>query len=125
MDNRETFRFLFKLVMLLLLYSHLKSTTEATQLLHTKKNVSQFKQNVGYNNFNDRMAQIEAKSQRQENETSFLKATVVEDRRIIRQLRSRVSSLESLMLTKSLETNEKLLLRPKRPYRLLPVDPVG
>jgi len=110
---------------LLLLYSHLKSTTEATQLSHTKENVAQFKQNDG-KNLNDRMSQIEAKSQRQENEISFLKTTVVEDKRIIRQLRGRVSRLESFMLTSSSETNEKLLLRPKRPYRLLPVlHPVG
>ena len=125
MGNRETFRFLFKLVMLLLLYSHLKSTTEATQLSHTKENVAQFKQNDG-TNLNDRMSQIEAKSQRQESEISFLKTTVVEDKRIIRQLRGRVSNLESLMLTRNPEPNEKLLLRPKRPYRLLPVlHPVG
>jgi len=88
------------------------------------KNVSLCEQNDG-DNLNDRMSQIEAKSQRQENEISFLKVTAVEDRRIIRQLRGRVSSLESLMLTRNSETNEKLLLRPKRPYRLLPMDQVG
>jgi len=125
MSNRETFRFFFKLVMLFLLYSHLKSTKEATQLSRTNENAAPFKQINDGNNLNDRMSQIEARSQRQEHETSFLKATVVEDRRIIRQLRSRVSSLESLMLTKNLETNEKLLLRPKRPYRLLPVHQIG
>ena len=122
--NREAFVFVFKLIILFQLYSHLKSTTEATQLSHTtKEHVAQFDQTDDGNNLNDRMSQIESKSRRQENEISLLKTTVVEDKRIIRQLRGRVSSLESLMLTRNSETREELLLRQKRPYRLLPLHP--
>jgi len=117
-NNRETFRFLLKLFTLFQLNSHGKFTTEATQLSQTS--VAQFKQNDG-NNFNDRMSLIEAKSQLQEREIYLLKTTAVEDKRIIRQLRGRVTSLESLMLTRNSETNEELLLRSKRPYRLLPL----
>ena len=124
MKNRETFRFLFKLIILFQLYSCLKFKAEATQLSHTKKYAAQFGENDG-NNLNYRMSQIEAKSQRQEQEISLLKTTVVEDKRIIRQLRGRISSLESLMLTSNSKINEKLLLRPKRPFRLLPLHSVG
>ena len=120
MGHLETFRFLFKLIILFQLYSYIKFTTEATQLSQTRGNVGQFDQTDG-NNLKDRMSKIEAKSQRQEKEISLLKTAVVEDKRTIRQLRSRVSSLESLMMTSNSETNEKLLLRPKRPYRLLPL----
>jgi len=71
------------------------------------------------------MSQIEAKSRRQENDISFLKAIIVEDKRTIRQLRGRVSSLESFMQTENSESNDQLLLRQKRPYRLLPVNHDG
>jgi len=117
--NREAFRFLFKLFILIHLYSYLKSTTEAAKINHIKENVGQSDQTDGIN-LNDRMSQIEAKSRRQENDISFLKAIIVEDKRTIRQLRGRVSSLESFLLTTNPETNDQLLLRQKRPYRLLP-----
>jgi len=121
----EAFRFIFKLFILIQLYSYLKSTTEATQLSNTKENVAQFDRTDG-KNLNDRMSQIEAKSQRQENDISFLKGIIVEDKRTIRQLRGRVSSLESIMLqTSNSKTNDQLLLRQKRPFRLLPVHPDG
>ena len=119
-NNHEAFRFLFKLFILIQLYSYLQSTTEATQISYTKENVAQFDRTDG-KNLNDRMSQIEAKSRRQENDISFLKGIIVEDKRTIRQLRGRVSSLESFMLAKLPETNDQLLLRQKRPYRLLPV----
>jgi len=94
-NKLEAFRILFKLL-LFQLYCHLKPTTGANQLSHTtKESVVQFDPTDG-NNLNDRMSQIEAKSQRQEKEISLLKTTVVEDIRIIRQLKGRVSSLESL-----------------------------
>ena len=71
------------------------------------------------------MSHIEAENQQQKYEISLLKAVVVEDKRVIRRLIGRVSKLESLlMVTKGSEPNEKLLMRPKRPYRLLPVDPI-
>jgi len=119
--NREAFWILFKLSILIQLYSHLRSTTEATQISHTKENVAEQVEQTDGNNLNDRMSQIESKSRRQENDISFLKVIIVEDKRTIRQLRGRVSSLESFMLTKNLEPNDQLLLRRKRPYRLLPV----
>ncbi len=122
MNNRETFRTIFKIIILFQLYSYLKFTAEATQLSHTKKNVAQFGENDG-NNLNDRMSQIEGKSQHQEKEIYLLKTTVVEYKRTICQLRGRVSSLESLMLTSNSETYEKLISRQKRPYRLLPLQP--
>jgi len=119
--NREAFKFIFKLFILIQLYSHLKSTTEAIQISRTKENVAQRFEQTDGNNLNDRMSQIEAKNQRQENDISFLKAIIVEDKRTIRQLRGRVSILESFMLTKNIEPNDQLLLRQKRPYRLLPM----
>jgi len=122
MSNLGTFRFFFKLIILFQLYSYLKLATEATQLSQIRENVVPSDQTDG-NNLNHRMSQIEAKSQRQENEIYFLKTTVGEDKRIIRQLRGRVSGLESLMLTGNSESNEKLLMRSKRPYRLLPLHP--
>jgi len=64
---------------------------------------------------------MEAKNQKQEEDISFLKAMAVEDKRDIRHLTRRVSRLESLLvITKSSASSEKLLIRPKRPYRLLP-----
>ena len=119
--NREAFKFIFKLFILIQLYSHLKSTTEAIQISRTKENVAQRFEQTDGNNLNDRMSQIEAKNQRQENDISFLKAIIVEDKRTIHQLRGRVSSLESFMQTKNIEPNDQLLLRQKRPYRLLPM----
>jgi len=71
------------------------------------------------------MSHIEAENQQQKYEISLLKAVVVEDKRVIRQLTGRVSKLESLLMVKKRsEPNEKLLMRPKRPYRLLPIDPI-
>jgi len=121
-NNRKTFWFLFKLILLLQLYSHLKFTTEASQISPTiRENVAQFEGNDG-TNLNDRMSKMETQSRKQENEISFLKRAVFEDKKTIRHLRGRVSSLESLlMLASNSETSEKLLLRPKRPYRLLPL----
>ncbi len=125
MNNREAFRFIFKLLMLIQLYSYLKSKTDATQISNTKENVAQFDRTDG-ENFNDRMSQIEAKSQRQENDISFLKVIIIEDKRTIRQLRGRVSNLESLLLqATNSKTNDQLLLRQKRPFRLLPVHHPG
>jgi len=125
-NNREAFRFIFKLLILIQLYSYLKSTTEATKISHTnKENVAQRLDQTDGINLNDRMSQIEAKSRRQENDISFLKGVIVEDKRTIRQLRGRVSILESFVLIKNLEPNDQLLLRQKRPYRLLPVHSSG
>ena len=123
--NREAFFILFKLFILIQLYSHLKSTTEAIQISHIKENIAQQFDGTGGNNLNDRMSQIEAKSRRQENDIYFLKAIIVEDKRIIRQLRGRLSSLESFMLTKNLEPNDQLFFRQKRHFRLLPAHPNG
>jgi len=75
-------------------------------------------------NLNDRMSQIEAKNQQQEKEILFLKAVVVEDKRDIRHLTLCVSRLESLLATKNSASSEKLLTRPKRPYRLLPLSKI-
>ena len=120
-NNRKTFWCIFKLILLLQLYSHLKFTTEASQVIPTRENVPQFEGNDG-TNLNDRMSKMETQSRKQENEISFLKRAVFEDKKTIRHLRGRVSSLESLlMLASNSETSEKLLLRPKRPYRLLPL----
>ena len=121
---QDSFRFLFKLFIFIQLYSHLKSTTEANQISSSKENDGQFHQSDG-TNLNDRMSQIEAKSRSQENDISFLKAIIVEDKRTIRQLKGRVSSLEAFMLAKNSETNGRPLLRQKRPYRLLPVHSGG
>ena len=88
--------------------------------------VSQFKGGTKEeSNLNDRMSLIEAENQQQRKEISFLKAVVVEDKRDIRHLTRRVSRLESLLvMAKSSASSEKLLMRPKRPYRLLPVGQI-
>jgi len=122
--NHEAFRFLFKLIILIQLYSYLQSTTEAIHLSNAKEGVAQSDQ-TDEKNLNDRMSQIEAKSRRQENDISFLKGVIVEDKRTIRQLRGRVSSLESFIQAKNSKTYDQLLLRQKRPYRLLPVHSGG
>jgi len=70
------------------------------------------------------MSLIEAKNQQQEKEISFLKAVRVEDKRDIRHLTRRLLRLESLLAAKNSVSSEKLLMRPKRPYRLLPVNQI-
>lgn len=76
------------------------------------------------NNLNNRMSLIEAKNQQQEKDIYFLTAVAVEDKKDIRHLKRRVSRLESLLVAKSSASSEKLLVRPKRPYRLLPVSKI-
>ena len=71
------------------------------------------------------MSLMEAKNQKQEEDISFLKAMAVEDKREIWHLTRRVSRLETrLVMTKSSASSEKLLIRPKRPYRLLPASQI-
>ena len=121
-NNLKTFWLFFKFILLLQLYSYLKFTTEATKIRQTRGNVILFEEHNGANNLKDRMSKMEESSNKQRNEISFLKKTVFEDKKIIRHLRGRVSNLESLVLASNSETiSEKLLLRPKRPYRLLPL----
>jgi len=87
--------------------------------------MSLFKETNDGSNLNDRLLRIEAKNQKQENEISFLKAVVVEDKNVIRQLTGRISRLESiLMANQSSASREKLLTRPKRPFRLVKVDKI-
>ena len=96
----------------------MKFTTEATKISQTRGNVILLEEHDDSNNLKDRMSKMEESSNKQRNEISFLKKTVLEDKKIIRHLRGRVSNLESLVLASNSETSEKLLLRPKRPYRL-------
>ncbi len=60
--------------------------------------MSLFKETNDGSNLNDRLLRIEAKNQKQENEISFLKAVVVEDKNVIRQLTGRISRLESILM---------------------------
>ena len=120
-NNLKTFWLFFKFILVLQLYSHLKFTTEATKISQTRGNVILFDEHDGTNNLKDRMSKMEESSNKQRNEISFLKKTVFEDKKIIRHLRGRVSNLESLALASNSDTSEKLLLRPKRPYRLQPL----
>ena len=66
----------------------------------------------------DRIAKIEAKDLKQDQEISTLKTTTVDDKKEINLLRERVVHLEEFKF-KNL-TTEKALERQKRPVRLLP-----
>ena len=66
-------------------------------------------------NLCNRMSEMEAKHRHQENEIGTLKTLRIEDQKVINQLRDRVDQLESV---ESTTTNEKILERQKRPFRL-------
>jgi len=67
------------------------------------------------------MSEIEAKSRHQENEIGILKTLRVENQKVINQLRDRVDQLE-LTVKSASATNENILERQKRPFRLAPVN---
>jgi len=67
-------------------------------------------------NLNDRMREMEACSNRQENEIGTLKTTVSEDRKRINDLEGRIAVLES----SSVITGTTKLGRQKQPASLLP-----
>jgi len=67
------------------------------------------------------MSEIEAKNRHQETEITLLKTMRVEDNTAINQLKDRVEYLEASSVVKTSE-NEKILARPKRPFRLAPLN---
>jgi len=67
----------------------------------------------------ERMSKIEAQNRQHEKEISLLKTERVEDKNEIHKLRNRVARLEALS-TFDGKTNEDILGRQKRPYRLIP-----
>lgn len=71
-------------------------------------------------NFNDRISKIEADNQSQKIEITLLNSLSQEDRKVIKQLNVRVAQLEKLVVNN--ETDEKILGREKRPFRLLPLN---
>jgi len=71
-------------------------------------------------NLSDRMSEIEAKYSHQETEIILLKTTRVEDNKIINQLKDRVDQFEASSVVKTIE--KEILARPKRPFRLAPLN---
>ena len=69
---------------------------------------------------NGRLTQIEGKGQKNEREIEILKTQLEEERKFSKQLSSRVSQLEGSTSSSSKKSEEFLLGRPKRPFRLLP-----
>ncbi len=67
--------------------------------------------------FNERLALMEKKSLYQEQEIAFLKKNAIKDRKVINRLESRVAQLEGTSAT----STSSLLVRPKRPFRLIPI----
>ena len=68
-----------------------------------------------------RMERMESKSQRQDKEIEVLKTLLEEEKKYSKQLSGRISQLEASTNSSSIE-NDQLLARPKRPYRLLPLQ---
>ena len=86
------------------------ATSSAVQLHHTYDEL----------NLGNRMSEIEIKHRHQENEIGILKTLRVEDKKMINQLRDRIDQLE--LKEESASTNEKVLERQKRPFRLASVN---
>jgi len=72
-------------------------------------------------NLSDRMSEIEAKYSHQETEVTLLKTMRVGDNKIINQLKDRLEQFEASSVVKISE-NKKILARPKRPFRLAPLN---
>ena len=114
MNNRchsTVFNFVLRLVVLIQfsagsLASNQLSTTAVAIQVHSHDQFT----------LNDRMSEIEAKSQRQEKDIGLLKTQRAEDRKVINQLRGRVEQLETLTGTGN------ILSRQKRPFRLAPAN---
>lgn len=87
-------------------------STSAVQLSHTCDEL----------NLGNRMSVIEAKSKNQEDEIDLLKTLRAEDKTVIYQLRDRVAQLETTAGANAGANNEKILERPKRPFRLAPAN---
>jgi len=108
----------------LILVSHLPCTqirpAEAAEI-QTYPNITDIKSDTE-SNCNDRIAKIEAKGNEQEKEIMKLKTTVVEDREMINFLSERVARLEKSVKTSEAGSDVAILTRPKRPYRLIPVQ---
>jgi len=66
-----------------------------------------------------RMKRMESKSQRQEIEIEVLKSLLEEEKKFSKQLGARISQLEDANNPTPIE-KDRLLRRPKRPYRLIP-----
>lgn len=116
MENRTHSKvFNFSLKLAILLIQLIASVTSSSNQVSTTVVALQ---RHSYEEFNlkDRMSEIEAKSQRQENDIALLKAQRVEDKKFINQLSHRVEQLEALVGT------ENILSRQKRPFRLVPVN---
>ena len=69
-------------------------------------------------NLGNRMSEIEIKSKKHEDEIGALKTLRAEDQKVINQLRNRVDQLE--LTANSASTNDQILERQKRPFRLAP-----
>jgi len=67
-------------------------------------------------NLIDRVLKLKSQNQRQREEMAVMKTIASEDRKEINELKSRVASLEE---SQTETNNQKVLKRPKRPYRLL------
>ena len=108
----ETFLFIFKIIVFLLLsFNHKFVAAQETR----NKIGATFPTfpNTDRNYLVHRMSQIEKKDRQQDKDISFLRATAVEDRKLINQLRGRVLSLEASVVIHSASI-ESSLARPKR-----------
>ena len=68
----------------------------------------------------ERLSKMELKMQEQEKKLNRFETAAIEDRKTIRQLKTRVEMLEASEVGNDTVSNEKLLGRQKRPARLLP-----
>lgn len=107
----------FRLLLLLQLYYHHQFTLAEATKNGIESNLTNELTNDGANvlSLNKRMKQIENQNRHQDLEIAKLKSTAVKHRKTINQLEGRVAQLEAASAISS------FLVRPKRPYRLLPV----
>lgn len=125
MENRKhsnvicVFHSLFKFLVLVFLHPSNQQLTEAGQVIPNQisTDVQLYHDEL---NLGNRMSAIEAKNRYQEDEIALLKTLRAEDKIVINQLKNRVEQLEKTVA--NVDSNEKVLARPKRPFRLAPAN---
>lgn len=110
------FHYILRLACLILFQPNHHFTAGATQN-QISMSAAQLDHTCDELNLNNRMSEIEDKSRRQEDEIGILKTLRAEDKMVIDQLKDRVGQLETTGANAG-ANNEKILDRPKRPFRL-------
>lgn len=117
----KTISCFFRLILIFQLnYHHQFTLAKAFNTEFDSNPTTEFNNDVeNQSSFNERFKQIEDKSRYQEQEIAQLKMNAVKDRKVIHQLEGRVAQLEATSASAS-----SILVRSKRPHRLLPPTPI-